>query len=408
MKILYLHQYFATPESATGTRSYEFARRLIAHGHTVKVITSAAHLPEAYRTLTKTTEMEVGGIPALIIPIPYSNQMSFPARIRAFLHFALLASFHASRLKADVIYATSTPLTIAIPAIMGHSLRRIPMVFEVRDLWPELPIAIGALRNPLLQSAAYALEWIAYHSAAHIVALSPGMAQGVMRRGIAENRVTVIPNSSDLDRFDLPSEAGMPIRAQLGLTPDQPLILYAGTFGLINNLSYLVDLAAAMYTIAPNTQFLLVGEGAEREKIRQRARDLGVMDINLTVWNAMPKTEIPAIFAAATMTTSTVIPLPELWHNSANKFFDSLAAGKPIAINHLGWQADLLDETGAGLVLPADDPQRAAQLLADFVHDPARLLAASQAARELGRTRFSRDLLAAQMEAVLKQVVGQP
>src|SRR5690606_28820107 len=115
------------------------------------------------------------------------------------------------------------------------------------------------LRNPILRWLAELLEWVAYHAAAHVVALSPGMAEGVIRRGISPERVTVIPNSCDLGLFDVPASQGDTIRARLKLAPGQPLVVYTGTFGLINGVNYLVDLAAAMQPIAPDVHFLLIG-----------------------------------------------------------------------------------------------------------------------------------------------------
>ncbi|MCZ7545729.1 MAG: glycosyltransferase family 4 protein [Anaerolineae bacterium] len=402
MRILYLHQYFVPPQTAHGvTRSYEFARRLIANGHKVHMITSSAMLPAEYQDLRHTTETEIAGIPTTIIPVPYSTAMSFSERIRAFFRFALLASRQAIRHPADVVFATSTPLTIAVPGMAAHFLQRIPMVFEVRDLWPELPIALGALRNPFAKAAAHALEWAAYHTSSHVVALSPGMAEGVIRRGILAHRVTVIPNSCDIELFDVPPSRGEAIRARLGLRPGQPLVVYTGTFGLINGVTYLVELAAAARAVAPEMRFLLVGFGAEREKIVDRARELGVINETLWLWDPIPKVQMPDVLAAATVATSTVIPIKALWNNSANKFFDALAAGKPVAINYGGWQAEILEASGAGVVLPPDDPLRAARDLAAFVNDQDRLKRAAPAARALARERFSRDAMAQKLEAVL-------
>jgi glycosyltransferase involved in cell wall biosynthesis len=403
MRILYLHQYFNTPQDSGGTRSYEMARRLVAAGHQVEMITSQRDVADS--AARDWLETEESGIHVHWLPVPYSNAMSYWERIGAFFKFAVGAARKAASLKTDVVFATSTPLTIALPGIYAARRQGIPMVFEVRDLWPELPIAVGALRNPVLKWAARLLEWLAYHASAHIVALSPGMAEGVMQRGIPGERVTVIPNSSDVELFDVPSERGDVIRERLGLSPEQPLIVYTGTFGLINGVDYLVELAAAMREIAPEARFLLVGKGAEVPEVTQWARELGVLNHNLWIWDAIPKIEIPDILAAATIATSVVIPLEALNNNSANKFFDALAAGKPIAINHGGWQADLLRETGAGIVLPPDDFDLAARLLAGFVQDTARLQKASVAARELAYTRFSRDILASELEAVLQGVV---
>ncbi len=405
MKILYLHQYFNTPQDSGGTRSYEMARRLVAHSHRVDMITSQRALRgSAARGWRETEE---SGIHVHWLPVPYSNVMPYQDRVKAFFQFAFGAAHKAAHLKADVVFATSTPLTIALPGIYAARRQGIPFVFEVRDLWPELPIAVGALRNPAFKGAARLLEWLAYHASAHVVALSPGMAAGVMRRDIPASRVTIIPNSSDVDVFDVPAERGSAIRTRLGLSPDQPLIVYAGTFGLINGVGYLADLAAVMRKIAPEVRFLLVGKGAEVPKVTQRAQELGVLDQNLWIWEALPKAEMPNLLAAATVAASVFVPLKPMWNNSANKFFDALAARKPVAINYGGWQADLLHETGAGIVLPPENLNEAARLLADFVRDSDRLQKASAAARDLAYTRFARDTLAAQLEAVLRGVVAQ-
>lgn len=404
MRVLYLHQHFASPKSNGGTRTYEFARRLLTHGHEVRMVTGSSFLAPQFQPTRPVQLMDIEGVPSVALRIPYSNKMSFDQRIRAFQHFALLATREALRYRADVVVAVSTPLTIAIPGIAGKLWQRIPLVFEVGDLWPELPIAMGALRNPLAKALAHTLEWVAYHSSAHIVALSPGMAEGVMRRGISAERVTVIPNGCDLSMFDVPASRGEAIRRRLpGLAPDQPLIVYTGTFGLINGVGYLVDVAAAMRSVAPEVRFLLVGGGAEREKVTAQARERGVLDQNLWIWDPLPKTEMPNLLAAATVATSVFIPLQAMWHNSANKFFDGLAAGKPVAINYGGWQARLLQETGAGAVLPHDDPARAAHLLAALVRDPERLQKAGTAARTLAQTQFNRDLMAQKFETVLEQ-----
>ncbi|MCI0709836.1 MAG: glycosyltransferase family 4 protein [Chloroflexi bacterium] len=405
MRILYLHQYFTVLSGSGGTRSYEFARRLIANGHQVTMLTSAALLPEPYQSLKKVTRTELSGIPVIIIPVRYSNKMSFARRILAFVSFAVLASWYALRQPTDVIFATSTPLTIAIPGMLCRWLRRKPMVFEVRDLWPELPVAMGALSNPVARFVAQMLEWMAYHSSRHIIALSPGMAEGIQKRKIAGRRVTVIPNSSDVELFDVPAERGQAIRQKLGLTHDQPLVVYTGTFGHINGTDYLVRLANHARKLDSDIHFLMVGDGVDRAKIYELADELGVRGVNLTLREPMPKTELVNVLAAATVVTSLFINLPPMWNNSANKFFDALAAGKPIAINYRGWQAAILQESGAGIVLPPEDIELAAQQVVEFARDSTRLAQAREASRKLAYERFNRDLLFEKFEAVLREAI---
>src|SRR5690554_1952766 len=163
-----------------GTRSYEMARRMVAAGHEVYMVTSYREQDANRKGWFLTEE---AGINVHWYPVPCSNHMGFVQRIKAFIAFALAARKKSVELDGDIIFATSTPLTIALPAVPASRKKKIPMVFEVRDLWPEMPIAVGALKNPLLRFAAHRLEHWAYHNAEAVVALSPGMKEGVLRTG---------------------------------------------------------------------------------------------------------------------------------------------------------------------------------------------------------------------------------
>jgi glycosyltransferase involved in cell wall biosynthesis len=181
-----------------------------------------------------------------------------------------------------------------------------------------------------------------------------------------------------------------------------PLVVYTGAFGKVNNLTYLVRLADCVRPLDDQIRFLLVGLGGEVAKIRALAEQLGVLNQTFFMMDAAPRQEMPAILSAATAATSTVLPNPVLWANSANKFFDALAAGRPMVINHEGWQADVLRETGAGLVLDAEDVNAAAHKLVEALHDPAWLANARKAAKQLALERFARDRLAVVLEGVLQ------
>jgi glycosyltransferase involved in cell wall biosynthesis len=402
MKIVYLHQYFHTPEMSGGTRSYEMARRLVRSGHEVHLVTSDTAPVGATRSWRETTE---AGIHVHWLPVPYSNEMAFSDRMRAFQRFAWHSASRAAALKGDVVFATSTPLTIAVPGIWASLRSRAPLVFEVRDLWPELPIAMGALRNPLSIAAARTLEWLAYHASAHIVALSPGMRDGVVRRGIDPQRVSVIPNSCDIDLFDVPDSEGKAFRSQQPWLQDRPLVVYCGTLGRINGVEYLVRLAAAVQSTHPDIRFLVIGSGSEEAAVRRLAGELGVLDRNFFLWNRVPKRDVPRILSAATLAISVVIDLPELWANSANKLFDALAAGRPVAINHEGWLADLIREQNLGLVLDARSIHAAARSLVACLENEHTLQAMRRSAQQAAREHFSRDALARQLEDVLVSVL---
>jgi glycosyltransferase involved in cell wall biosynthesis len=334
--------------------------------------------------------------------------MGVAKRIWAFLKFMLLATWHSASTPADVVFATSTPLTVVVPGAISAWVRRVPWILEVRDLWPEIPIAIGALTNPFAIRLARAIEKVGYRSAAHIVALSPDMGTGIVASGTPANKVTVIPNFSDLDRFGgeiVDPELFLASRPELR---GAQIVMYAGTIGLVNGVPYLADIAAEARAANSHAVFSVSGEGAERAALIGRAANLGVLGHNFFVYNQVPKREIPSALAAATVCMSVVIDLPELRANSANKFFDGLAAGRPMAINHEGWQADVLRESGAGIVLPTSDAANAWRLLEALLGSPTRLSTMGQQARRLAQDRFDKRALTAQLAAVLVSVGTQP
>ena len=402
MRIVYIHQYYCNLQMGGSTRSFELARRLVARGHTVDVITTdktAARRRLAWRH----TREE--GVDVHWFAVPYANTMSYARRIRAFAEFAVVAAAKATALRADLVLATSTPLTVAVPGVLAARLRRIPFVFEVRDLWPEIPIQMGALRNPAVCRLAEALALFAYRNAEEVIALSPGMAEGVTAR-CPGARTTVIPNAADLSLFSVDADEVRRFRADHPWLGDRPLVVYTGALGAVNGVEYLVRLARRMRDLDPHVQFLVVGKGKEWDDTRQLAQADGLLDTTVHMWPQVPKAQLPVILAAATMSTSLCRPVRALWDNSANKFFDALAAARPIAINYGGWQSDLLRESGAGLVIDPYDVDGAAATLAAHLRDGPWLVEAGAAAHRLAVEQFSRDLLFERFEAVLNRSAG--
>ena len=262
MKIIYLHQYYNNPSMSGGTRSYELARRLAKKGHEVHVVTS-------WRSETLHSDWfvtEEAGFTVHWLPVKYCNHMNFTQRLKAFLYYALKAGTKARKIGGDLVLATSTPLTIALPGVSAANKLGVPLVFEVRDLWPELPIAIGALKNPLFIGAARWLERYAYRHAAHIIALSPGIKKGVAQTGYPAGKITIIPNSADLSLFAPEQAHKSHFLADKPELTGKKLIVYCGTFGLINGLTYAVEMAEHLAPIAPEVALVLVGEGIEKKK----------------------------------------------------------------------------------------------------------------------------------------------
>ncbi len=289
--------------------------------------------------------------------------------------------------------------------------RDVPFVFEVRDLWPELPIAIGAIENPLAIHLARRIERAAYENASRIVLLSPDMRQSLATRGIPEEKLIVIPNGCDLDLFgERQAEYSKAPDIPSGLLPaeatDHSVVLYAGTLGLINNVSYLVRVAHEAKKRNANIRFLVLGDGAMATEVKQLARQLGVLDDTFFMHPPLPKRQMPRVFAEADVAFSLFADYPQMWANSANKFFDAIASGTPVAINYQGWQAELIRKHKTGIVVPADDPESAAVQLTEFLADPARVAHSAQNARRLAETHFDRDDQARALAEVFEAAVG--
>jgi glycosyltransferase involved in cell wall biosynthesis len=402
MKIVYLHQYFNTRSHTGGTRSFELARRLVAMGHEVHMVTSDRGGGAAAGRWRQTVEE---GIQVHWFPVPYDNAMGFTQRLKAFFSFAWHAGRKAASLKGNVVFATSTPLTIALPGILAKTLHRVPMVFEVRDLWPELPIAVGELRGGFKIWAARRLERFAYRHSSRIVALSPGMRDGVVACGYDASKVEVIPNLSEPSLFRVPAERGAAWRQRHPWLGERPLVIYAGTFGKINGVGYLAEVAAEAGKLAPEIRFAVIGKGREEAAIRERARELGVLDQNFWILPPVAKEEMPDVYSAASVCTSLFLDIPAMRHNSANKVFDAFAAGKPLAINYLGWHADLIGETGSGVLMPPGDAPEAARRLVAFLQDPAAIQRAALASAANAEA-FTADRAAEKLEQILKQAVA--
>jgi glycosyltransferase involved in cell wall biosynthesis len=401
MKITYIHQYFTTPEQGGGTRSYEMGRRLVRMGHQVNMVTTRREAGfGGWRV------RDVSGMKVHELGVPYSNHMSNARRILAFLHFALAASWKAAALQADVVFATSTPLTVAIPGLAASLARRIPMVFEVRDLWPDVPIALGALKSPWSRWLACRLERLVYARSRHIVALAPGMRDEIVAKGVDPKEVTVIPNGCDTELFKPDSEARQAVVRSLPQLGMGPLVVFTGTIGRANGLGYLVDVAAAVRSLDPEIRFVVVGDGAERAGVEERAREAGVLGTSMFFLGHQPKAEAAKWVVASDMVVCLFTGPRVVWKDAVqNKFFDALAAGKPTASNFEGYQSIVAKEGGIGIILDAASASRGAEQLCTALRDRAWLAQVPGRAQRLDDGPFSRDALAGELERVLARAV---
>lgn len=397
MKVLYFHQHFSTPSGSAGTRSYEMARRLIDAGHEVTMVCGSYHggqtgLDGPFRRGRR--EGAVDGIQVLEFDLAYANADSFLKRAGLFLLFALRSVAVALTRRYDVVFATSTPLTAGLPGIVARWLRGKTFVFEVRDLWPELPKAMGVIRNPLVLTLMSGLEWASYHSAQRLVALSPGMAEGIRRRGIADERIAMIPNGCDFRIF---GNAAAPWRPE-GVGEEDLMAIFTGTHGLANGLDAVLDAAAELRRRSRHDiKLVLVGQGMRKPALLERAHreKLDAAQGGPMVFHdPVGKADLAGLMAAADLGMQILANVPAFYYGtSPNKFFDYLSAGLPVLNNYPGWLASMIEASGCGFAVPPDDPAAFADALEAAADDRPALATRGEAALALARRRFDRDAL---------------
>jgi glycosyltransferase involved in cell wall biosynthesis len=410
MRLTYIHQHFTTTDGSSGTRSYEASKAMVAHGHDVTVICgNFEHGVTGIDLPFKGNRRQamVSGINVVEFDLSYGNRTSFLRRISLFLRFAWLATIELHRLpRADVVYATSTPVTVAIPALWAKLRWRVPFVFEVRDLWPEIPIAMGVLRNRLLIGISKWLVKAAYRHSEYCITLSPGMTDGVLALE-PRARTVMIPNGSDTELFTTDYESALQdVRvskwlSDIDFSSAKLNLVYAGAIGYANHLESLLDAIKLIDSpLKEKVHFFVIGDGGFRTSLEVRVIELGLSE-SVSIVDPVPKTllfQALCVFDAGMLLLRDVPDFRE--GTSPNKFFDYLAAGLPVLANFQGWIASLLDDRGAGLSCPSGSPEYLAEVISNFAlksHEEKILM--RRASRSLA-TQFDRKTIVLQQSEV--------
>ena len=393
MRVLYFHQYFSTPSGSTGTRSYEMAQSLITRGHEVTVVCGSGRMSStglAGKPVKGTRRGKVDGIDIIELDLPYSNYDSFLKRSWIFLLFAWQSIGLALSLKYDLLFATSTPLTAGIPGIFATLLRRKPFVFEVRDLWPELPREMGVITNPVILWAMGVLEWMSYHSARGCIGLSPGIVQGINRRGISPDRVAMVPNGCDLEMFN--PLFGDVLRPD-GVGEGDFVAVFTGAHGIANGLDAVLDVAKVLTERRRNDiRLVFIGDGKLKPALVARAAREGL--VNCLFIDSVSKLKLTAYLRGADAGLMLLANVPAFYYGtSPNKFFDYIAIGLPVLNNYPGWLAGMIKDNNCGLAIEPDNPIAFADALEKMADNPLLRKEMSSNARNFAVKEFDRAKL---------------
>jgi len=352
MKILYIHQYFMTPDDAAGTRSYWIAQELINRGHQVTMLTTSSQIEK------KVEKKNVNGIEVIYLKVPYSQSMGIFARLKSFLSFMLKSTRVALAQKnTDLIIATSTPLTIGFPALVAKKIKKTPFLFEVRDLWPEVPIQMGGLNNKYAIKLARWFERTIYKNATHIVALSPG-----------------------------------------GLKPDTFKTVYFGAMGLANGMHFIIEGIKELKN-DPSIEFVFIGSGSTEDDLKKKCTTYGIENAHFL--GDIPLKKLSDIVNICDVSLVTFGDLPILATNSPNKLFDSLSAGKPIIVNSPGWTKDMVEKHNCGVFSDPKKPEELAAKIRYLKENPSICSEMGINSRKLAETKYDKSILCAEFADVV-------
>jgi glycosyltransferase involved in cell wall biosynthesis len=403
MHILLIHQAFAALSEPGGTRHHELALHLAARGHRVTIIAS----PVSYLTGKASkqhipwVEKEDGGSGVTILRVytyPALHK-SFVHRLLSFLSFMFSSFWVGLQVKkVDLIWGTSPPIFQGITAQALAWLKRVPWLFEVRDLWPAFAIAVGVLRQPVLIQASVWLEKFLYRHSDLVMVNSPGFINHVTQSGARE--VVLVPNGAETSMFD-PQADGIPFRQQNQLGKNF-IAMYTGAHGLSNNLETVLE-ASNLLKDRPDIRIVLLGDGKDKPSLIAQAKQMSLA--NVIFLPPIPKINIPSALAAADACIAILKPIPLYATVYPNKVFDYLAAGRPIIMAMEGVIQQLVMNAQAGLCIPPGDPPAMAQAIQWLADHPEERQTMGLNGRKYVEENFDRTKLAEQLVGILENLV---
>lgn len=411
LDILVVSQFFSPEMGAPAARFHDFGRLLIERGHRVSVVTGIPNFPSGvvppeHRGYLRRVE-EIDGIRIHRGWMYASHRLGKATKAFGYASYAASASLWAlaGRLRADVVIATSPPPTVAIPGMLAAWRLRAPLVFDVRDIWPEAVIESGRLRSRLAVRPLEAVERAVYRASAAVTVVTDGKRARLIEKGVDPAKIAVIPNGVDLARF----EHEVPVD-NLFDTHDvdrrRLLVIYAGIFGPSQGLDVLLDAALLLRESeeGARVQFVLVGSGVERPRIETRvdAEQLGDL---VRLLPEQPRERIPSLLRAAHAVAVTLRPRRDT-HTLPSKIYESLASGKPVLVSADGAPADILNQSGAGFATAAGDARALAESIRKLLEAPDRGRALGERGRRYAAA-FDRRALVERFEELLRDVAGR-
>jgi len=401
MKILYYHQHFILPSQAGGTRSYEMARKLISRGHEVTMVCGGSK----NLNLNSSDDLgvyrgEIDRINVIQIRLPYSNRDGLLKRSLTFIKFAFKGIRIAFKEDYDLVFATSTPLTAGIPGIFAKIFKGKKFIFEVRDLWPELPKALG-MKNPIFLWGMSLLEWLSYHYADACIGLSPGIVKGIKKRSRKNKRIELVPNGCDLELFVPGSRNELKLK---GIRENDTVAVFMGAHGIANGLDAVLDAALVLIEKGiDDIKLVFIGDGKLKGHLMKRKDNEGLK--NCVFMDPIPKGELKDIIGKIDVGLMILKDVPAFYYGtSPNKFFDYISAGRPVLNNYPGWLSEIINKNKCGIVVEPGDKEKFADALIMLADNEDLRKTCGSNARICAIKYFDRDKLSDKFSEFIESI----
>jgi glycosyltransferase involved in cell wall biosynthesis len=403
MKILFLSHYFPPEVNAPANRTHEHCRRWVQDGHQVTVITGVPNHPrgeifEGYENRW-IQEEERDGIRVIRTWMYLTPNSGFLRRVANYLLFAATAVIASTRAeRPDVVVATSPQFFAGIAGAIVARLKRRPFVLEIRDLWPKSIVELGQLSDGLILRGLEGLERWLYRSAAGVVVNTRTFRDHIIARGVADENIELIYNGIDPTLFR-PLPRNETLLAAHGLE-NRFTVAYVGTLGLAHGLSLLIDVAERLQT-RPRLQFVLIGDGADREKLEADIEARGLS--NVTMIGLQPRDSMPDWIASIDLLLVTLRDLPVFETVIPSKIFEFLAEERPVILAARGEIRRLMEEAGGALIIDPENTDQMVDAIERVMDDPEAAQKRAAAGRRWVENGFVRDDLARKMAVFLER-----
>lgn len=399
MNILLVHQYFLEEDDPGGSRWNEITKTWTEKGHQVTVLGGMMHANgsekrQEYKGIHFKRKKQ-GNVEVIRCHVSESYNKNFLGRLWGYFSFmisSLWAGIFKAKGKFDVVIVTSPPLFVGFSGYLISRLRGLPLVFEIRDLWPESAIDTGVLTNKMIIKLAYWFEGFIYRKARLINVLTPAFYKTLLeKKNVPENKLIMIPNAAD---FGLSEELLRNFdRVAFRKTHDLEgkfVITYVGAHGVANHLDQVLDAGMALQDT--NVLFLLIGQGMEKERLKKEAGEKGIGNVRFL--DAVPKKEVFKYILASEMGASILKRVDTFKTVYSNKSFDYMSCKKPILMAIDGVSRELVENAGAGVYVEPENTAAYNQIIREYLTDPSRLQKEGESGYLYAKENFDRNVLA--------------